>query len=62
MSSALFDAALYISVIEWTPTLQRTQDTDHTTTLPYGLIFSLFMVRIIFKEKYFIFLYFKLGI
>jgi hypothetical protein len=52
MSSALFDAALYLFVMEWTPTLQRAQYTDYTATLPYGLIFSLFMVRIKFKEKY----------
>jgi hypothetical protein len=46
MSSALFDAVLYIFVIEWTPTLQRARNNNENNRLPFGIIFAVFMVRI----------------
>lgn len=53
MSSAFFDAALYIFIIEWTPAFQRTLKGDDPNALPYGMIFSLLMVKIyILFEKY----------
>jgi hypothetical protein len=46
MAAALFDASLYVYVIEWTPTLQRAQGPNDNHTLPFGIIFAVYMVRI----------------
>ncbi len=46
MAAALFDASMYIYVIEWTPALQRAQDSKNNHPLPFGIIFSIFSVRV----------------
>ncbi len=46
MAAALFDASLYVYVIEWTPALQRAQDPKNNHPLPFGIIFAIFSVRV----------------
>jgi hypothetical protein len=46
MASALFDASLYVYVIEWTPALQGAQDPKNNHPLPFGIIFAIFSVRV----------------
>mmetsp|Transcript_8926 Transcript_8926/g.13729 ORF Transcript_8926/g.13729 Transcript_8926/m.13729 type:complete len:475 (+) Transcript_8926:104-1528(+) len=42
LTSSLFEGSMYIFVFMWTPALQALSEKD--TTLPFGLIFSTFMV------------------
>lgn len=44
MVTALFDATIYIFVIEWTPALQQADRWVIYEPLPLGLIFSCYMV------------------
>jgi hypothetical protein len=45
MTAALFDASLYVYLVEWTPALQRAQNPNDNHPLPFGIIYALCMVR-----------------
>jgi len=43
---ALYESALYIFVFLWTPALESRAEAAGITSIPHGIIFSLFMVRL----------------
>jgi hypothetical protein len=46
VAAALFDASLYVYLVEWTPILQRAQSPNDIHALPFSIIYALCMVRI----------------
>lgn len=43
---ALYESALYIFVFLWTPALESRAEVAGIPSIPHGIIFSLFMVRL----------------
>ncbi len=56
ISTALFEASLYIYFIEWTPTLQRAKSLTISDPLPFGIIFACYKVNrlCIFEKRTFL--------